>query len=89
MFDCTYRPRNSSKCSEPLKLLCCELVDKHEVNAEWLYPSHISRSPELIMEAIELAKRGSFVDIDTVDEDLPEQLAYYLENGGPPDKLTV
>ena len=42
-----------------------------------------------MQEAVDLAKRGSFVDIDTVDEDLPKQLRLYFDKGGLPDKLTV
>ena len=66
------------------------LLDEFKViEPEWLYPTHITRSEELMREAIELAKRGSFVDIDTVDEDLPEWFKFYLDNGGLPEKLTV
>ena len=66
-----------------------ELIDKHNVKPGRLYPTHISRSRELLAEAVDLAKRGSFVDIDTVDEDLPKQLALYFELKGPGEKLTV
>jgi beta-aspartyl-dipeptidase (metallo-type) len=66
-----------------------KLIDEYDISAEWLYPTHITRSEELMREAIELAKRGSFVDIDTVDEDLPKQFKFYLDNGGLPEKLTV
>ena len=40
-------------------------------------------------EAIELAGRGSYVDIDTVERDLPKWLRFYLNNGGNPARLTV
>ncbi len=40
-------------------------------------------------EAIALAKRGTFVDIDTTEEDLGKWLSYYRAHGGPPDRLTV
>ena len=66
-----------------------ELVDKHDVPAEWLYPTHINRTDELMLEAIELAKRGSFIDIDTADRDLLEKLTFYFDNDGPENKLTV
>jgi beta-aspartyl-dipeptidase (metallo-type) len=65
-----------------------DVVDNHAVKAEWLYPTHITRSPELMSEAIELARRGAFVDIDTVDKDLPKQIRSYLDKGGDPAKLT-
>jgi beta-aspartyl-dipeptidase (metallo-type) len=65
------------------------LLDNFPIKPEWLYPTHITRSKELIKEAIDLTKRGSFVDMDTVDEDLPKQLKLYFDNGGLPDKLTI
>ena len=66
-----------------------KLINEYDIKPEWLYPTHITRSEELMTEAIELAKHGSFVDIDTVDEDLPKQFRFYLDNGGLPEKLTV
>jgi beta-aspartyl-dipeptidase (metallo-type) len=66
-----------------------ELVEKYAIEYAWLYPTHISRSDELMREAIEMSKRGSYVDIDTVDGDLPKQLSFFKENGGDPKKLTV
>jgi beta-aspartyl-dipeptidase (metallo-type) len=66
------------------------LLDKFDViKPEWLYPTHITRSEKLMKEAIALTKRGCFVDMDTVDEDLPKQIKFYLDNGGLPEKLTV
>lgn len=66
------------------------LLDEFKViKPGWLYPTHITRSEELMREAIELSKRGSFVDIDTVDGDLPKWFKFYLDNGGLPEKLTV
>jgi beta-aspartyl-dipeptidase (metallo-type) len=66
-----------------------DLIDKDDVQPDWLYPTHITRSPELMLEAIELAGRGSFVDIDTVNEDLVQWLTFYKENDGDMTKLTV
>jgi beta-aspartyl-dipeptidase (metallo-type) len=66
-----------------------DLIDKDDVKPEWLYPTHITRSEELMTEAIELAGRGSFVDIDTVNEDLAKWLKFYKDNGGDMRKLTV
>jgi beta-aspartyl-dipeptidase (metallo-type) len=66
-----------------------DLIDKDDVQPDWLFPTHITRSEELMLEAIELASRGSFVNIDTVDEDLPKWLKFYRENGGDMTKLTV
>ncbi|HEY0428630.1 MAG TPA: amidohydrolase family protein [Pyrinomonadaceae bacterium] len=70
----------------PLRRL---LEDFDVIKPEWLYPTHITRSEKLMLEAIELAGRGAFVDIDTVDEDLPKQLKFYKDNGGDMQKLTV
>lgn len=66
-----------------------DLIENYDVSAEWLYPTHITRSEELMKEAIELTGRGSFVDIDTVDADLPKWFKFYIDNGGLPEKLTV
>jgi beta-aspartyl-dipeptidase (metallo-type) len=59
------------------------------IKPEWLYPTHITRSPELMMAAIELAKTGAYVDIDVVDEDLSKWLRFYTDHGGDTGKLTV
>jgi beta-aspartyl-dipeptidase (metallo-type) len=74
--------------SNRLKLLNI-LIDEFKTPAESLYPTHIQRSEELMKEAIALAKRGSFVDIDTVDQDLAKWFGFYLENGGDLKKLTA
>lgn len=65
------------------------LLGEYEVPVDALYPTHITRTPELMNDAVDLARRGAYVDMDTVDEDLPQQLRAYLDLGGPPDKLTV
>ena len=66
-----------------------ELVDKHGVSPEWIWATHITRSKELMLEAIELAKNGSWVDIDTVDENLADCVKFYLDHTGWEEKLTV
>jgi len=65
------------------------LIEDYEINPELIYPTHIERSEELMREAIELAALGSYVDIDTVELDLPRWLRFYLDNGGNPARLTV
>jgi beta-aspartyl-dipeptidase (metallo-type) len=65
------------------------ILDKFPIEPEWIYVTHIQRSEELVKEAIELAGRGSYVDMDTVDEDLPKWLRFYLDNGGKPEQITV
>jgi beta-aspartyl-dipeptidase (metallo-type) len=69
--------------------LVAELLDRYEIEPAWLYLTHIGRSNSLMEEAIMLARRGVFVDIDTVEEDLDRWLRFYREGGGPPDQLTL
>ena len=66
-----------------------DLLDNYEILAPWLYPTHIERSTELMAEAIGLARQGSFVDLDVVEQKLAKDVRTYLESGGPPDKLTI
>lgn len=66
-----------------------DLVEQCRIKCEWLYPTHVQRNADLLQEAIELAEGGAFVDMDVVEEDLPRWIRFYLENGGPPDRLTV
>lgn len=73
---------------ERLEVIRRTLEDKG-VKPEWFYLTHVTRSDELMLEAIELAKRGSFVDIDAVDEDFAGKLTFYLDNGGPAGQLTL
>ncbi|MDQ1591128.1 MAG: hypothetical protein QOG71_1755 [Pyrinomonadaceae bacterium] len=71
-----------------LKLLRT-LIEDYEISPELIYPTHVERSEDLMREAIELAGRGSYVDIDTVERDLPRWLRFYLDHGGNPARLTV
>lgn len=71
-----------------LKLLH-ELIGQHSVSPEWLWATHIARSEKLMLEAIEFAKNGGWVDIDTVDENLPVCVKFYLDHTGWEEKLTV
>jgi beta-aspartyl-dipeptidase (metallo-type) len=66
-----------------------EMVDGYDVRAKWLYPTHIGRTDELMLEAIQLAKDGSYVDLDTVDENVAERLRFYHDNTGWDEKLTL
>lgn len=72
-----------------MKLLFDMLDTKAEIRCEWLYPTHISRSKELMEDAARLAKMGAFVDMDMVNENLAAWLPVYIENGGPMDRLTL
>jgi beta-aspartyl-dipeptidase (metallo-type) len=59
------------------------------VEAEWLYPTHVSRSEALMLEAIELTRAGATVDIDVVQEDFARWLRFYLDHGGDPARFTA
>ena len=72
---------------ERLKLLF-ELLDCYETPPECIYATHIQRSDELLADAAELSKRGCYVDIDTVDEDLAKQLRRFIDKGGNMERLT-
>lgn len=66
-----------------------DLIEHHGIRPEWLYPTHVQRSAELLDEAIELARAGAFVDFDTVGQDLARWFRYYLDRDGPLDRLTI
>jgi beta-aspartyl-dipeptidase (metallo-type) len=70
---------------EPLR----RLLDDHDVEPAWLYPTHVERSRALMEEAVELTRRGVTIDIDTVEEDLAKWLAFYFDRGGDATRLTV
>jgi beta-aspartyl-dipeptidase (metallo-type) len=71
-----------------LKLLR-DVVEKHNVSPEWIYATHISRSEKLMLEAIEFAKDGGYVDIDTADDTLGDCLKFYMSHTGWEEKLTI
>jgi beta-aspartyl-dipeptidase (metallo-type) len=66
-----------------------QLLDNYDIPPACLYPTHTNRNESVLDDAIALAKRGAYVDMDTVEEDLPRWLRYYREHGGPMDRLTV
>jgi beta-aspartyl-dipeptidase (metallo-type) len=66
-----------------------DLLENYQIQAKSLYPTHMTRSRELMKEAIDLAKQGAYVDMDTVEENIADCWQYYRDHGGPPDKLTV
>ncbi|MFP2907985.1 hypothetical protein ACLESD_23630 [Pyxidicoccus sp. 3LFB2] len=65
------------------------LLDSQEVDPASLYVTHANRTEELLDDAIALAHRGAFVDMDTVDPGLGGWVRRYRERGGPPARLTV
>jgi beta-aspartyl-dipeptidase (metallo-type) len=66
-----------------------DIVEQFQVKPEWLYPTHVQRNEKLLREAIDLANAGAYVDFDVVNEDLAKWLDFYIENGGPLDRLTI
>jgi len=70
---------------EPLR----DTLNGYNVKPEWFYPTHVERTEKLLGEAVELAKKGMPVDMDVVERDLPKWVRFYLEHGGPPEKLTI
>jgi beta-aspartyl-dipeptidase (metallo-type) len=75
----------SDKRLEPL----LNLLENFDVKPEWLFPTHVERSAELMDEAIAFAIEGMPINIDVVEEDAGKWTRYYLERGGPPDKFTI
>jgi beta-aspartyl-dipeptidase (metallo-type) len=65
------------------------LLDDYEVKPAWLYPTHVERNEALMLEAIELTKRGVTIDVDTAAEDLPEWFKFYRDKGGDACRLTA
>ena len=65
------------------------LIDRYEIPTGCMYVTHVHRTRELLDDAIALARRGAYLDMDTVEETLPEWLCYYREHDGPGDRLTA
>jgi beta-aspartyl-dipeptidase (metallo-type) len=76
---------NHDKRLAPLRAL----VENFAVEPCWLYATHVERSEALMLEAIDFAAQGAYIDIDVVEEDLPRWLRFYLHKGGDPARLTV
>jgi beta-aspartyl-dipeptidase (metallo-type) len=73
-----------------------EALEKSELPARVFNPTHVNRRRALFDEAVELARRGSTVDITAfpvaADEDAwpaAEALERYLVSGAPPDRVTI
>ena len=65
-----------------------KLLEDFEIPASQLYATHITRSKELVDDAISLSKKGVYVDI-TCDEETGNWIKYFKENGGHLDRLTL
>jgi beta-aspartyl-dipeptidase (metallo-type) len=66
-----------------------DLIENFNVAPEWLYATHVERSEELMLEAIQLARAGAHVDVDIVEGDLSHWLKFYMHHDGEVSWLTV
>ncbi|HEV7593495.1 MAG TPA: amidohydrolase family protein [Gemmatimonadaceae bacterium] len=66
-----------------------DLLENFDIKPEWLFPTHVQRSKELMEEAIAFANDGMPINIDVVDEDAGKWTKYYLDRGGPPENFTI
>lgn len=64
------------------------LIDDYEIPPANIYATHITRSRELVDEAIDLSLKGSYVDI-TADDNTAVWIEYFKNNGGNMKHLTV
>lgn len=64
------------------------LIDDYELPPANIYATHITRSQALVDDAIQLAQKGAFVDI-TADSETCKWIAYYKEQNGKLEQLTV
>ena len=73
--------------SRRLKLIH-EMSERHEIQFDHLYFTHMDRSRELLKEGVEIARKGSFIDLDIHERDLGSWYKYYLELDGPLSQLS-
>ncbi|HEX8153533.1 MAG TPA: amidohydrolase family protein [Thermoanaerobaculia bacterium] len=66
-----------------------ELLAEHEVEASWLYPTHVERNEGLMSEAVELTRRGMTVDVDVVERDLAKWVKFMRDQKGDLAMLTA
>lgn len=64
------------------------LIEDYEIPPANIYATHITRSRELVDEAIGLSHKGSYVDM-TADDDTAGWIGYFKENGGDMEHLTI
>lgn len=65
-----------------------EMTERHEIQFDHLYFTHMDRSPELLKDGVEIARKGSYVDLDIHERELGKWYQTYLELNGPLDKLS-
>ena len=70
---------------EPLR----QILNEHDIKPECVYPTHVQRNEKLMSEAVELAKGGCTIDVDTIEEDLAKWFRFYLDAGADPACMTA
>lgn len=65
------------------------LLEEYEIAPGLLYPTHVERDEALMLEAIDLSRRGVTVDVDTVERDLARWFRFFLGHGGDAAHLTA
>lgn len=66
-----------------------DLIEKHDVVKESLYPTHVNRNDRLLRKAAELTQSGFNFDLDTTDEKLTEELKKFIAWGGDLKRITI
>lgn len=64
------------------------ILDDYEIPPSKLYATHITRSRELVNDAMTLSDKGAFVDM-TADASTAEWIRYFKDNGGNMNQLTL
>lgn len=75
----------SEKRLQPIR----DLLDQHDIAAEWLYPTHVTRTDKLLDETIALVKKGMNADTDCIRPDTDEWVVKYFDRGGDPERFTL
>lgn len=65
-----------------------QLIDNYPIPARSIYATHITRSEQLLSDAVELASKGAFVDM-TAAEDTPTWMQRYVAAGGDKSRITL
>lgn len=66
-----------------------EAVDEFDVEPAWFYPTHVERNEALMLEAVELTKRGMPIDVDVFERDLVQWVRFFRRHDGDPALLTA
>lgn len=64
------------------------LLDEYPIAPQAVYATHITRSPELLADAVDLAAKGAMVDM-TASSTTTQSLQRYIDLGGDLSRLTL